>query len=330
MYIERYFKKDSNFIQCLLCPNNCEILPEKAGLCGVRINRNGKLFLTTYGKISGASFDPVEKKPLYHFYPNKDIFSIGSSGCNLKCSFCQNSEISQNANTDFLTSVTSAQLLELSRKNNNNIGIAFTYNEPFIGYEFVYDTAKLFIENNLKTVIVSNGMINAEPLNDLLPYLSAANIDLKGDTEFYRNNCKAGSFETVLKTIETLYKNNKIVEVTHLIITGLNDNFESIRKITDAVCSISRDIPLHFSRYFPRYKCSAPPTEMAVLKKAYEYASSKMKFVYVGNISSTDFSNTVCDICGKIVIKRNVYTAEHNLIENCCYYCGSRIYGEFA
>ncbi|HON55491.1 MAG TPA: AmmeMemoRadiSam system radical SAM enzyme, partial [bacterium] len=271
MFAKKYFEIISNdFIECRICPNNCKIKNGRSGFCGTRENQTGKLFLKTYGKISGAAFDPIEKKPLYHFYPNREILSIGSVGCNLKCIFCQNSDISQEYNFDYLYSAPSEQLLELSQKNKNNIGIAFTYNEPLINFEFVLDTAKYFIEHNQKTVIVSNGLINDEPLRELLPYLSAANIDLKGDNDFYKKNCYAGSFDNVLSIIEKIYKSGKIVEVTNLVVSGLNDNIQSIKKIVDAVSEISADIPLHFSRYFPRYKYSAPATDIAILENAYD------------------------------------------------------------
>ncbi|MBP7652062.1 AmmeMemoRadiSam system radical SAM enzyme [Candidatus Dependentiae bacterium] len=326
----KYYKpiENNQEIQCLLCPAKCFIKHGKTGFCRVRKNNSGILEPLTYGKISGMSLDPIEKKPMYHFFPGKQILSVGSIGCNLKCVFCQNFDISQNFNFSYLREVSKEQLLELAVSNENNIGIAFTYNEPLIGYEFVLDTSVYFRENGLKNVIVSNGIINREPMLELVSYIDGANIDLKGiDDEFYKNNCRAGNADTVLQTIEILYKNKVTVEVTNLIVTGLNDSIEKIKILVDSVSSISKDIPLHFSKYFPRYEYLKPATNEKILLSAYEYGKTKLNYVYVGNANIDKTSNTYCPSCGKLLIERLGYSVKKMFNTVNCPECKTYIYG---
>ena len=324
----RYYNKiEGKKIICGLCPQNCIIADDRKGFCGVRRNKDGILYSDSFGKISALAFDPIEKKPLYHFFPGKQILSIGSLGCNLKCVFCQNSDISQNSNFSNLNSVTPDFLLETALSNKNNIGIAYTYNEPLINFEFVCETAKLFSKYNLKNVLVSNGLINEEPLKELLQYIDAANIDLKGITnEFYKKNCGAGTPENVLNTIKTLYSNGKTVEATNLIVTGANDKIEDIKKLVDAISDISKNIPLHFSRYFPRYKYEMPPTDEKIITAAFEYAKTKLNYVYAGNIHLPGMSNTYCPDCGCIVIEREYYQIKNYTKDGRCKKCGEKAF----
>jgi len=328
-----YTKNDDNSVNCLLCPIKCKIIENKTGFCSARTNKAGELYSLTYGRISGLAFDPIEKKPLYHFYPGKEILSIGSAGCNLKCVFCQNYDISQMRSDEYsqnLQAATSEQLLEFALNRKNNIGIAYTYNEPLINFEFILDTAQLFKKNNLKNVLVSNGYINEAPLNELLPFIDAANIDLKGIGEsFYKDNCKAGSPADILRSIEILFKNNIIIEVTNLIVTGLNDEQSQIRRLVDSVHSLSPDIPLHFSRYYPRYKYAAEQTAVETLNFAFDYAKTKQKYVYIGNIHSNYASNTYCYNCGELLIKRLGYNTKSYLDAGRCQKCKTRIFGYF-
>ena len=326
-----YYKKNGGLkVICELCPQNCVIADGCRGFCSVRSNRNGILYSDIYGKISGLAFDPIEKKPLYHFYPGRQILSVGSVGCNLKCLFCQNSDISQTSNTNFLQDVNSEYLLKASQSIKENIGIAYTYNEPLINYEFVHETAKLFSANKMKNVIVSNGLINEEPLKDLLKYIDAANIDLKGiSREFYKKNCGAGTPENVLNTIKTLYSAGIIVEVTNLIVTGANDELEDIKKLVGAVADISKDIPLHFSRYFPRYKYNQPQTPEKIMIEAYEFAQTKLSYVYAGNIQIPGTSNTYCKKCSSVIVSRDHYNIDNRINDGRCFKCNNHIYGQF-
>ncbi|MBU0635342.1 MAG: AmmeMemoRadiSam system radical SAM enzyme [Candidatus Omnitrophica bacterium] len=276
-----YKKLDGNKTHCLLCPKSCIIEEQGFGFCGVRQNNSGRLYSTIYNKTTGIALDPIEKKPLYHFHPHELILSLGTRGCNLACVFCQNWHISQ-AKDAHLEDITSLDIIG-EAKRLNSFGIAYTYNEPLIWYEFVFDTAKLAKEKGLKNVLVTNGYINPEPLEDLLPYIDGMNIDLKAmDNEFYKNICK-GTLTPVLDTIARA-KQNCHIELTNLLIPGLNDSDEHIENLTAWIFeNTSADTPLHFSRYFPRFKLDLPSTPLDTLKRAESIARKKLKHVYLGN-----------------------------------------------
>ena len=277
-----YQKQKENKVQCLLCPKICIIEPGKSGFCQIRKNIDGKLYSLIYGKTAGIAVDPIEKKPLFHFHPHEVIFSLGTRGCNLDCTFCQNWHISQNPEA-YLDDITKEDIVNevLKRKI---FGIAYTYNEPFIWYEFVRDTAKLAKENNIENVLVTNGYINPEPLEEILPFISAMNIDIKAmDDVFYKSTCKA-SLDPVLNTIKRA-KQSCHIELTNLIIPTLNDSEEQIEKLTDWIFENTvADTPLHLTRYFPCYKLNLPPTPVKTLKRAQEIAEKKLKFVHLGNV----------------------------------------------
>jgi len=213
---EYYRKEENNQVKCLLCPHACNISETDNGICGVRRNDNGVLYSENYARISSIGVDPIEKKPLYHFFPGQKILSIGTTGCNFSCSFCQNWRISQEKPE--LKEMKPEEIIELAKKKNA-IGIAYTYSEPSVWFEYVKDTARLAAEEDLKNVIVSNGFINQEPLKELLPYIDAANIDLKSmKNKFYHKYCN-GQKEPVIKNIKLMY-GNLHVEITTLLITG--------------------------------------------------------------------------------------------------------------
>jgi len=279
----RFYKKiNGGKVQCELCPHFCLIASGESGFCRVRKNIEGKLFSLIYGEASSVALDPIEKKPLYRFHSGEFILSVGTKGCNLTCPFCQNWTISQDMETPTET-VTSVQLIELA-KRNKSFGIAYTYNEPFIWYEFVYDTAKLARESGLKNVLVTNGMVNIPPLEEILPFIDAMNIDIKSIREsFYKDVCK-GDLLAIQEVIKRSVKSCH-VELTNLIIPGLNDSQEDFSKLTDWIYdNLGDSVPLHFSRYFPCYKCNAPPTPVADLKIAQSIAKKKLKYVYLGNV----------------------------------------------
>jgi pyruvate formate lyase activating enzyme len=276
----RFYERQGDKLRCLLCPHYCEISDGQTGLCGVRQNTAGVLYANSYGKISSRAIDPIEKKPLYHFYPESKILSIGSCGCNMRCSFCQNHEISQKkAQTEFISP---EQLTEIAKSTANNLGVAFTYNEPLIGFEYLLDALPLLREAGLKTVLVTNGMINPEPLREILLYIDAMNIDLKAfSAGFYKKH--GGDFETVKHSIE-LSSQAVHIEVTTLIIPGENDSEEETEALTRWLSGISPEIPLHLSRYFPRYKYSKPPTDISKLERLANIAKQRLKRVYIGNV----------------------------------------------
>ncbi|MGE5329596.1 MAG: AmmeMemoRadiSam system radical SAM enzyme [Deltaproteobacteria bacterium] len=279
-----YWTSDKGKVKCNLCPHNCSIDEGNIGICRVRRNLENKLYSLNYGKISSIALDPIEKKPLSLFFPGKNILSVGTTGCNLKCSFCQNWSIAH-ADPDTIN-VLPEQLVEeaIKLKKDGNIGIAFTYNEPSIWFEFVYETVKLSKQEGLKNVLVTNGFISIKPLEDILPYIDAMNIDVKAfNDDYYKDICK-GRLEDIKKTVE--FANEKChVEVTTLIVPELNDNLNEIEQLASWLSSINPEIPIHFSRYFPNYKMKdKQPTPRETLEKAKKIAEGYLKYVYIGNI----------------------------------------------
>jgi len=277
-----YQVKDNSRVQCFLCPHNCLISEGKAGLCGVRKNEKGKLYSLVYGQATSLALDPIEKKPLYHFHPGEFILSVGTKGCNFFCKFCQNWTISKDLNAQ--TEAVTPQFLVERAKKLNSFGIAYTYNEPFIWYEFVLDTARLAKKEGLKNVLVTNGYVNQEPLRNILPFIDAMNIDIKSiEDKFYVDTC-AAKLNPVLETIKESAKHCHI-ELTNLIIPTLNDSKENFLKLTDWIYeNLGDSVPLHFSRYFPCYKLNIPATPVSTLEKAQHIAKKKLKFVYLGNV----------------------------------------------
>ncbi|MFZ5985703.1 MAG: AmmeMemoRadiSam system radical SAM enzyme [Bacillota bacterium] len=277
-------KMEDQKVHCYLCPHNCVIKPGGIGACRARKNFDGTLYSLNYGKITSAAMDPIEKKPLYRFKPGSMILSAGTFGCNLKCSFCQNWTIAHE-NPDAYD-VTPEELVDKARElvPDGNIGIAYTYNEPSIWYEFVYDTARLIKEAGLSNVLVTNGFISKEALEKLLPFVDAMNIDVKAYTaSFYYEICK-GTLDNVKETVEIAAKKCH-VEVTTLVIPTLNDAVEEIAEMSRWLSSISSKIPLHLSRYFPNYKMKdIPPTPKETLVAAREEALKYLDYVYMGNV----------------------------------------------
>jgi len=318
--------KDKGIIKCLLCPKECLIKKGQLGFCRSRKNIDNKLYSLIYSKVSSYGFDPIEKKPLYHFCPGTSILSLGTVGCNFSCSFCQNWTISQgtieNVSVEELSPEEAVQLA----LDNNSPGIAYTYSEPLIWYEYVLDTAKLAKKNNLKNILVTNGFINQEPLLKLLPFIDALNIDLKSfRNSFYQKYCQ-GSLAPVLRTIE-IAKSYSHIEITNLIIPGLNDQEEEIKGLVNWVASQGENIPLHFSRYFPCYKMNIEATPISTLYKARDIAQKKLKYVYIGNIWDDEANTTYCGNCKRVLIKRTGY----NIInlgldkDGKCKFCGEKV-----
>jgi pyruvate formate lyase activating enzyme len=319
-----YIKKPDNKVECLLCPHNCVIPKDKSGICGARKNIDGKLVSLIYGEVTAVSMDPIEKKPLYHFYPGSDILSIGTKGCNFKCLFCQNYHISQDMNAK--SEYYSPEEIVKVAIERRSIGIAYTYSEPFIWYEYVMDCSMLARENNLKNVFVTNGFINPDPLNDILRYADAVNIDLKTfRDETYRKISK-GKLSNVLDTIKTAASKCH-VELTTLIVTGINDEIKEMKDIIDFIYSVNPDMPWHISRYYPSYKYNAPATDINFILRVYEEARKKLNFVYCGNVASSyGGSDTICPKCKTAVISRNGYDISINSLKNGkCSKCGESI-----
>ena len=273
-------------ITCTLCPHACRLRAGETGFCRARANVGGTIRAINYGRLTALALDPIEKKPLYHFYPNSDILSVGSFGCNLACAFCQNAGIAA-ADAHIKTeNVTPAQLAalaaELRHQPRGNIGVAFTYNEPLVGYEYIMDTAPLLHAAGLKVVLVTNGMICTEPLARLLPHVDAMNIDLKAwRTDTYRR--LGGNLEAVKGTIARAVAHGVHVEVTTLVVPTMNDSTEDMDEEAQWLAALSPDLPLHISRYFPRHRMSAPPTLIADIDRLTAIARRHLRHVHRGN-----------------------------------------------
>ncbi|MCE5299481.1 MAG: AmmeMemoRadiSam system radical SAM enzyme [Spirochaetia bacterium] len=324
----KFWKKEPvNRARCVLCPHRCMITNNKSGICMARTNKDGVLYTKVYGELSSYAMDPIEKKPLYHFYPGTEIFSIGTWGCNLKCTFCQNWQISQQeVPTEHFEP---ADIVEVAL-SHNSVGVAYTYNEPFIWHEFVYDTAGEVRGKGLKNVLVTNGYVSEEPLKEMLPYIDAMNVDIKaGNDNFYREVC-SGRLAPVMRTVKTAVEAGVHVELTNLVIPTLNDR-DDIDRIVEWVAGISPDIPLHFSRYYPQYKMNIDPTEISMLAGAQEKARQKLKYVYTGNVpSESGGSDTECPKCKKQLIHREFYKVDVTGIKDGkCRHCGEPIAGRF-
>lgn len=278
----RYYEVKANkSVRCTLCPHYCLIGPNALGRCDVRQNIEGKLMTHNYGCLSAVAFDPIEKKPLREFEPGSQILSIGSCGCNFTCDFCQNWKIAQaRPQTQF---VTVEELITLMQSRPDNVGMAYTYNEPTVFYEFVLDTAKAVRELGYKNVIVSNGYINLEPLKALLPYIDAFNIDLKAFNDDFYNGICTGSLLPVMETIKSIYGHAHL-EITVLLIDGQNSDDGELESLFKWLAELDETIPIHLSRYFPAHKMTVPATKMETLLKAKNLAERYLNSVYLGNV----------------------------------------------
>lgn len=322
-------------IQCMLCPHHCSIGIDKTGICGVRKNKEGKLYALVWGKSVAENVDPIEKKPLYHFLPGTLSFSIATVGCNFRCSFCQNSDISQYPiNTGEIAGrELSPEDVVKAALQSGCASISYTYTEPTIYLEYVIDTARTAKQNGIANVMVTNGYINPEIIkNDLAGLIDAANIDLKSYSDaFYKRLCSA-RLTPVLEAIKAYHGAGIWIEITTLIIPGENDSEEELREIARFIKSISPEIPWHLSRYYPRYRYdSAPPTPVEELETAREIGLSEgLAYVYTGNVAGNTGENTFCHACGKqIITRKGFFVAARAMRGNTCGHCGQTIPGRF-
>jgi pyruvate formate lyase activating enzyme len=306
-------------VRCDLCPNECIIADGHWGACSVRGNHGGVLIADAYGKAVSLSLDPVEKKPLYHFYPSRPILSTGPNGCNFRCGFCQNSEISQDRATVF--DLAPLKLAEAASEDGS-IGVAYTYSEPFVWFEYIRDAGALIHERGLVNVLVTNGYVNERPLRELLPLIDAMNVDIKSmRQEFYTKVC-GGKLDDVLRTVEIAAPHCHI-ELTNLIIPGYNDTDDDFDRLVDWVLSVNPAIPLHFSRYYPRYRFTAPETPRETLFRAFEKAKSRLRYVYMGNVPYSGVSDTLCHNCGNLLVARSHYEVKIvGVRDGSCANCG--------
>ncbi len=319
----RFWKHDdqlSGRVVCELCPQECVIAEGQHGRCLGRKNIGGELVAASYGEIVSIAVDPIEKKPLYHFLPGSEILSVATYGCNLRCPFCQNAEISQQVTPS--RHVEPDELLALAKRHRTS-SIAYTYNEPCVWFEYLMDAGKLMQEAGIRNVLVTNGMLNPEPLSELLPLISAMNIDLKSiRPEFYRDYVK-GDLETVLGTIRAARKACH-VELTNLLIPGRNDSDSDISELVDFVARLGRPTVLHFSRYFPRHRATEPSTPQETLARAGAIAREKLDYVYLGNVTARqEDRDTFCPKCRNRLVERSGYAGRIVGIEDGrCANCG--------
>jgi len=327
-----YEKTGGGAAHCRLCSHRCKILPGKFGICGVRQNLDGKLYTLVYGDVIASHSDPIEKKPIYHFLPGTSSYSLATIGCNFKCSFCQNWEISQlsKKSTDVSGSEIKPADIIKEAKSAGCKSISYTYTEPTIFFEYAHDIAKLAKKEGLYNNFVTNGYMTAEALEEIRPYLDIANVDLKGFSEgFYQKFCQA-RLEPVLESIRAMKTLGIWVEITTLIIPGQNDSEEDLKGAAEFIAGCGREIPWHLSRFHPDYKyLESAPTPVEALKKAKGIGEKAgLKYIYLGNV--VEGNNTYCYNCKSLLVKRMVFDTEENNIKNGkCWKCGVKIEGIF-
>jgi pyruvate formate lyase activating enzyme len=321
-------------VACELCPRGCMISEGETGFCRARKNIKGKLYSLGYAQPCAIHIDPIEKKPFSNMLPKTLSFSLASAGCNLRCRFCQNWQISQVSPLETVNQYTPPEKIVSAARANDCRTIAYTYTEPTNFYEYMIETAGIAKAQGVLNVYHSNGYINPEPLKDLCKYLSAANIDLKAfSQDFYSRLCEA-DLEPVMNTIKTLKKSGVWVEITNLVIPGYNDDPQMIGKMCEWIRNdVGADVPVHFSRFFPMYKMTGvPPTPVTALERARDIAvKAGLHYPYVGNVPGHPGEHTYCPACKKAVIRRSGYNMlEYNLKAGRCKYCGERIGGIWA
>lgn len=328
-----YVSLPENQIRCNLCNHRCKIKEGKRGICAVRENREGRLYSLVYGKVIAEHIDPIEKKPLFHFWPGSRAFSIGTVGCNFHCKHCQNFDISQYPQKhkgEIIGQDRTPEEIVAAAKAAGCKTIAYTYTEPTIFCEFAYETALLAQKEGIKNVFVSNGYMSSEAARQLAPYLDAINVDLKAYTDkFYKTVCGA-RLKPVLQTIELMRELHVWIEVTTLIIPGLNDGEQELRDIARFVKGVGPEIPWHVSQFYPAYKLlDRPPTPVAKLRRAREIGMEEgLRYVYEGNVPGEGGENTYCYACGAALIERYGPAAlENRLQQKKCPECGTSIEG---
>jgi len=328
-----YTKLKNNAVRCDLCSHRCVVNDKEKGICCVRENRNGTLYSLVYRKLISENVDPIEKKPLFHFQPGSYSLSIATVGCNFKCFFCQNYQISQ-APSDHACiegrDISPEEIVDHAI-GYNCASISYTYTEPTIYFEYAYDIAKVAKKKGLKNIFITNGFMTKECIEMISPYLDAANIDLKSFSEKTYREKIGGKLGPVLDSIINMHKKKIWLELTTLIIPGLNDSNEELKKIAGFISYLDKTIPWHISAYYPQYKSEVPATSVSLIEKAIEIGKKAgLEYVYGGNIFSGNYDNTYCPDCNNIVIERQGFSITKNNIRNGkCSICGNRINGNF-
>jgi pyruvate formate lyase activating enzyme len=325
-----YIRLEGQKVKCLLCPHQCIINEGKRGICKVRNNDNGILQTLNCGDFSAVNFDPIEKKPLYHFYPGSEILSIGALGCNFHCACCQNYEISQTDPATFprTMKLSVPDIMKMAESHPGNIGIAYTYNEPSVWFEQMMDISKESKSRGMKNVVVSNGFLSTGPLEELIEYTDAFNIDIKSFDEVIHQKFTGGDLKFILDNLVHIKSSNKHLEINSLIVPGINDSIPEFNKLVSWISeNLGKNVPLHISRYFPRYKMIAGATSPGIILEMAGIASETLSYVYVGNVPVEDFQTTRCPQCAKKVAVRDGYSISiKNFGKNGeCLFCGQKI-----
>jgi pyruvate formate lyase activating enzyme len=328
-----YKKLKNKKVRCDLCNHRCVIGDGEKGICYVRENNNGTLYSLVYRKLISENIDPIEKKPLFHFQPGSHSLSIATAGCNFKCFFCQNWQISQSLSDDGYIDgkdVPPEEIVEHAVENNCS-SIAYTYTEPTIFFEYAYDTAVIAKKKGLKNIFITNGFMTSECIKMIAPYLDAANIDIKSYSDKTYREKMGGRLKPVLNNVKDMHDRNIWIELTTLIIPGINDSDEELKEIADFISRLDNNIPWHLSAYYPQYKSDIPATPESTIKRAIgigKYAG--LKYVYGGNIWSGDYENTYCSKCNALLIRRHGFSiTENNIIDGKCKKCGTKVSGIF-
>lgn len=328
---EKYEKAGAHKVKCLLCPHHCTLDDNQLGICQVRQNLKGELYSLNYDRVATTHVDPIEKKPLYHFLPGSTSFSLATMGCNLQCVFCQNYSLSRVEDFGYLSgeSIAPGQLVKTAIKNRSQ-SISYTYTEPTVFFELMLETARLARESGIKNVMVTNGYMSGQALEMIAPYMDAANVDLKAFTDdFYKKYCQA-RLQPVMDTIKAMKQKGIWVEITTLLIPGLNSGPEELKQLIAFILSVDKTIPWHVSRFYPQYKLTdVPPTDPRTIFSILETAKEMgLQYLYAGNISSEKWENTYCPQCSNLLIERQGYfTRVLDLSNGKCGSCGHPIPG---
>lgn len=328
-----YKKRDEGGVECGICPRHCYVTDLERGYCGVRENRADTYYTLVYGLSCSLNIDPIEKKPLFHFLPRTTALSIATAGCNVNCKFCQNWEISQVRPEQLDNLDLPPQTLVDLCLQRRVPTIAYTYSEPVIFYEYMYDTAELGHRNGIKSVMITGGYIEQQPLAELIPHLDAIKVDLKSIREDYYRDVVGGELQPVLDRLVQMKQAGIWLELVYLVVPTLNDTDEEFTELARWIKgNLGVDTPIHFSRFFPQYLLkNLPPTPEKTLEKAYDICRAEgLEYVYLGNLRGHKAESTYCPKCGKILIGRRGYSIfEYNLEGNVCKFCGREIPGLF-
>jgi len=329
-----YRKLPGGGIECEICPRHCRVTDLERGYCGTRENRKDVYQTLVYGRPCAVNIDPIEKKPLFHFHPGTTAFSLATAGCNVNCKCCQNWDISQSRpeQTDNLN-LPPADIVEVCRQRKVPT-IAYTYTEPVIFYEFMYDTAELGHKKGIKSVMISGGYVEEKPLAELIPHLDAIKIDLKAIRDTYYRDYVDGELKPVLERLVQIRKSGIWLELVYLVIPTLNDSEAEFKELAQWVKgNLGHDVPLHFSRFYPQYLLkNLPPTPPATLERAHAICRAEgLEYVYLGNLPGHPAESTYCPACGKMIIERQGYQiGAVDLADGRCRFCNHLIPGRFA